>query len=72
VLVDLNNIPDLAFIRVAPEGGLRLGAMTRHVQVERDPLVAERAPLIFETCPRSLPRRSVPGTRAAPPMPILG
>lgn len=52
VLVDLNNIPDLAFIRVAPEGGLRLGAMTRHAQVEKDPLVAERAPLIFETMPK--------------------
>ena len=52
VLIDLNNIPDLFFIRAAEEGGLRLGAMTRHAQVERDPLIAERAPLIFETMPK--------------------
>jgi len=52
VLIDLNNIPDLFFIRAAEEGGLRLGAMTRHAQVERDQLIAERAPLIFETMPK--------------------
>jgi carbon-monoxide dehydrogenase medium subunit len=52
VLIDLNNIPDLFFIRAAEEGGLRLGAMTRHAQVERDRLVAEKAPLISETMPK--------------------
>ena len=51
VLVDLNNISDLAFIRPDENGGLLIGAMTRHVQVERDWLVAERAPLIHETMP---------------------
>jgi carbon-monoxide dehydrogenase medium subunit len=51
VLVDLNNIPDLAFIHPDQNGGLLIGAMTRHVQVERDQLVAERAPLIHETMP---------------------
>jgi len=51
VLVDLNNIPSLSFIRADENGGLRIGAMTRHVQVEHDPLVAERAPLIHETMP---------------------
>ena len=52
VLVDLNNIPQLAFIRPDEEGGLRLGAMTRHRQVEFDPVVAERAPLLHETMPK--------------------
>lgn len=51
ILVDLNNIPDLAFIRPAENGGLRIGAMTRHRQVEKDPLVAERMPLIHECMP---------------------
>lgn len=51
VLVDLNNIPDLAFIKPDENGGLRLGAMTRHHQVEIDPLVQERAPLLHETMP---------------------
>ncbi len=51
VLVDLNRVPDLAFVRPGSDGGLRIGAMTRQRQVERDPLVAERAPLIHETMP---------------------
>jgi carbon-monoxide dehydrogenase medium subunit len=51
VLVDLNNIPSLSFIRADEDGSLRIGAMTRHAQVEHDRLVAERAPLIHETMP---------------------
>jgi len=52
VLIDLNNVSDLFFIRSGENGGVRLGAMTRHVQVESDPLVAERAPLVYETMPK--------------------
>lgn len=51
VLVDLNNISELSYIQPDEGGGLRLGAMTRHHQVEHDPLIAERAPLIFEAMP---------------------
>ncbi|GIK43456.1 MAG: carbon monoxide dehydrogenase [Chloroflexota bacterium] len=51
VLIDLNPIAELAYIRPGDEGGLRIGTMTRQRQVERDPLVAERAPLIHETMP---------------------
>ena len=51
VLVDLNNIPELAFIKPDEDGGLRLGAMVRHHRVEIDPLVEERAPLLHETMP---------------------
>jgi carbon-monoxide dehydrogenase medium subunit len=51
ILVDLNNIPDLAFIQDGSSGGVRIGAMTRHAQVERDPIIADRAPLIHETMP---------------------
>ena len=52
VLVDLNNISELSYIQPDERGGLRLGAMTRHQQVEHDPLIAERAPLIFEAMPK--------------------
>jgi carbon-monoxide dehydrogenase medium subunit len=52
VLVDLNNIPELAYIRPDENGGLRLGAMTRHHQVEVDSLVETRAPLLHETMPK--------------------
>jgi CO/xanthine dehydrogenase FAD-binding subunit len=51
VLIDLNPISELAYIRPNSDGGLRIGAMTRQREVERDPLVAERAPLIRETMP---------------------
>ena len=47
VLIDLNKIAELAFIRLEDDE-LRIGTMTRHVQVERDALVAEYAPLIQE------------------------
>jgi len=51
LLVDLNRIEELDFIHKSPEGGLRIGAMTRQCRLERDPLVAERAPLLGETMP---------------------
>jgi len=51
VIVDLNSVSELFYIRPDENGGLRLGAMTRQGEVERDPLVAERAPLVHETMP---------------------
>lgn len=51
VLVDLNNLPELSYIQANDQGGLRVGAMTRHHQVEQDQLVAERAPLVAEAMP---------------------
>jgi carbon-monoxide dehydrogenase medium subunit len=51
VLVDLNNISELFYIRPDGNAGLRLGAMTRQSQVEHDALVAERAPLVHATMP---------------------
>jgi carbon-monoxide dehydrogenase medium subunit len=60
VLVDLNGVSDLFYIRPDENGGLRMGAMTRQRQVEYSPLVAERAPLIQEAMPQvaTLPIRS--------------
>ena len=51
VLIDLNRLSELSYIREADGGGLRIGAMTRQRHLERDPLVAERAPLLAETVP---------------------
>ncbi len=51
ILVDLNGVDDLFGITPTEEGGLLVGAMTRHRSMERSPLVAERAPLISEAMP---------------------
>jgi len=51
VLVDLNRIDDLFYIRPDANGGVLVGAMTRESQVEHDPLIAGRAPLIYEAMP---------------------
>jgi carbon-monoxide dehydrogenase medium subunit len=50
LLVDLNRLRDLDYVR-QEDGGLRIGAMTRQRTLERDPLVAELAPLLAETVP---------------------
>lgn len=51
LLIDLNRLSDLDFIRSREDGGLSLGAMTRQRRLERDLLVRERAPLLAETLP---------------------
>ena len=51
VLVDLNRIVELAYVKPTDEGGVRIGAMTRQRAIELDPLVAERAALVHETMP---------------------
>ena len=50
-LVDLNRIEELSRVEETGDGGLRLGAMTRHRQLEHDPLIARRAPLLAEAAP---------------------
>ena len=51
ILIDINNIKELSYIRANEDGGISIGAMSRHNQVERNSLVADRAPLIYETMP---------------------
>lgn len=50
VIVDLNPLADLAYIR-AENGGLAIGALTRQRAIERSALVRERAPLLAEATP---------------------
>lgn len=46
VLVDLNRVAELELLASAEDGGMRMGALTRHRQLEHEPLVAQRAPLL--------------------------
>ena len=50
VLVDLNAIADLSYIRV-DQDALRIGAMTRHRIVERSGEVRQHAPLVADAMP---------------------
>lgn len=50
-LIDLNGIAALSRDQGTEDGGLHLGAMTRHSALEASRLVAERAPLLAETVP---------------------
>jgi carbon-monoxide dehydrogenase medium subunit len=50
VLVDLNAIPELQFIKTNGTS-VRIGGMTRHRAVERDNVVARATPLLHETMP---------------------
>ena len=52
VLVDLNGVSELFYIQPGRGGGLKIGAMTRQRQVELDPHVAERAPMLREALPK--------------------
>jgi carbon-monoxide dehydrogenase medium subunit len=45
-LVDINAIPGLAEIQPTPDGGVRIGALTRHRTVETSALIAERFPVV--------------------------
>jgi carbon-monoxide dehydrogenase medium subunit len=51
MLVDLGSVRELVGIEATADGGLRIGAMTRHVHVERSDLVRTRAPLLHEAMP---------------------
>lgn len=51
LLVDLNRLSELDYVRRAESGELRVGAMTRQRRLERDAQVAEGAPLLHECMP---------------------
>lgn len=44
LLVDINNLPDLAYHRADPDGTVRVGALCRHATLERSSLLAARQP----------------------------
>ena len=51
IIVDINKINELFYIRENVEGGVSIGAMARHNQVEHSSLVADRAALISDAMP---------------------
>jgi carbon-monoxide dehydrogenase medium subunit len=51
VIVDINRLANLAFIRKRVDGGLTLGALTRHRALERSPDVQSQSPLLAATMP---------------------
>jgi carbon-monoxide dehydrogenase medium subunit len=50
-LVDINDVSELSYIRAEEDGGLSIGALTRHRALERSPEVTARAPLLAEVMP---------------------
>jgi aerobic carbon-monoxide dehydrogenase medium subunit len=51
ILVDLNQLVELDYIRQENGGALRVGSMTRQRKLETDPLIASLAPLVSEAMP---------------------
>lgn len=51
IVVDINRLTNLAFIRSGPDSGLIIGALTRQRAVEASAQVAERCPLIAAAMP---------------------
>jgi carbon-monoxide dehydrogenase medium subunit len=51
VLVDLNTVRGLDYVRRGEDGGLRIGAMTRNSALETDPLIAAHLPLLHAAIP---------------------
>ena len=50
VLIDLNRVGELTYIR-EKDVNLHIGAMTRERQLEFDPVIARRTPLLAEAMP---------------------
>jgi aerobic carbon-monoxide dehydrogenase medium subunit len=48
MLIDLNRVAELNYVRQEGEAALRIGAMTRERQLEFDPLIEKRLPLLKE------------------------
>ena len=48
LLVDLNGLTALDYVRESGDGGLRIGALVRHRRLVHDPLVARHQPLVRE------------------------
>jgi len=51
MLIDLNRLSELDYIRLHDDSSLRIGAMTRQGTLERDQLIQNKLPLMSETMP---------------------
>ena len=51
LIVDINNLPGLGYHRADPDGTLRIGALCRHVDLERSALLAGTQPTMAAAAP---------------------
>jgi carbon-monoxide dehydrogenase medium subunit len=51
LVVDINNVPGLDYHRQDPDGTIRIGALCRHVHLERSELLHERQPTMAAAAP---------------------
>jgi aerobic carbon-monoxide dehydrogenase medium subunit len=51
MLVDINGLPDLDYHRLDPDGTIRVGALCRHVSLERSSLLAAKQPTMAAAAP---------------------
>jgi aerobic carbon-monoxide dehydrogenase medium subunit len=51
MLVDINEIPDLAYHVRDPDGAIRVGALCRHADLERSTLLAQHQPTMMGAAP---------------------
>ena len=51
LLVDINNLPDLGYHRVDPDGTIRVGALCRHADLERSVVLAAKQPTMAAAAP---------------------
>jgi aerobic carbon-monoxide dehydrogenase medium subunit len=51
LIVDINNLPGLGYHRADPDGTLRIGALCRHVDLERSELLASTQPTMAAAAP---------------------
>ncbi len=51
MIVDINNIPDLGYHRVDPDGTIRIGALCRHADLEKSTILAAHQPTMAAAAP---------------------
>jgi carbon-monoxide dehydrogenase medium subunit len=51
LLVDINNVPGLAYVTAAPDGSLHIGALTRHADLEWSQLLRDSQPTMAAAAP---------------------
>ena len=51
LIVDINNVPDLAYHRTDPDGTLHVGALCRHAELERSGLLRDTQPTMAAAAP---------------------
>src|SRR4029079_8936578 len=51
LIVDINNVPGLAYHRQDPDGTIRVGALCRHADLERSTLLAAKQPTMAAAAP---------------------